>query len=314
MPKHNKPRAGSLQFWPRKRASKFLPRANWLAIDGNGLLGFIAYKAGMVSVVVKDSTEHSMTKGKKMIIPATVLEIPPIKIYSIRLYKNNKVMKEIVIDNSDKELKKIIKLSKKIGKLEDAKNYDDLRLIIYSVAKKTSIKKTPDLTEIGLGGSLEEKINFIKQHAGKEISISEIFKDLKLIDVRGLTKGKGFAGPVKRFGIGLKSHKSEKGRRRPGSLGPWHPTFVLFRVPMAGQLGMFTRVAYNNLVLKTGKISGEDINPKSGFKHYGKIKTEYIILGGSVFGPAKRQLLLTLPLRKTKKQEKKKYELVEIEK
>ena len=81
--------------------------------------------------------------------------------------------------------------------------------------------------------------------------------------MRGLTTGRGYQGPVKRFGIKLKPSKSEKGRRRPGSLGPWHPARVIFRVPMAGQLGMFTRVVYNNKILdykgfkcRVNKING----------------------------------------------------------
>ena len=44
------PRKGSLQYWPRKRASKFLPSVNWSAIKSDSnLKGFICYKAGMAS-------------------------------------------------------------------------------------------------------------------------------------------------------------------------------------------------------------------------------------------------------------------------
>ena len=57
-------------------------------------------------------------------------------------------------------------------------------------------------------------------------------------------------GPVKRFGISLKFHKSEKGVRRPGSLAPWHPARVTFRTPNMGQTGFFTRVSYNNLIME----------------------------------------------------------------
>jgi len=144
------------------------------------------------------------------------------------------------------------------------------------------------------------------------MTASDIFKEIKLIDVRGLTKGKGISGPVKRFGIRLKQKKSEKGQRRPGSIGPWHPAHTTFRAPMAGQLGMFSRVHYNLNIIDLGKISEKNINPKQGWKNYGNIKTEYIILRGSVQGPAKRQLLITPPLRQTKKQLKKNYELIKL--
>ena len=131
-----------------------------------------------------------------------------------------------------------------------------------------------------------------------------------LIDVRGLTTGRGLSGPVKRYGIGLKTHKNEKGVRRPGSLGPWHPARVTFRTSQAGQLGMFSRVIYNQKILALGKIHEKDINPPEGFPHYGKIKNDYIIIKGSVQGPDKRQLLLTHPLRPTKKAKKKNFEFL----
>ena len=311
MPTRKSPRKGSLQFWPRKRAAKFLPRVNWDAIDsGKNLKGFICYKAGMVSGYVKDNTPDSMTKGKKIIIPLTILECPWLKIFSVRFYKDGKVSKDVLAENLDKELKRKLKLPKKSrGKIEDVKNYDDVKVIGYSVVKKTGLKKKPDLIEIGLVGSVEDKINFIKENLNKEISVLDVFEKGQLVDLRGLTKGKGFSGPVKRFGIKLKFHKSEKGRRRPGSLGPWHPARVIFRVPMAGQLGMFTRVVYNNKIIDLGKAEGKEL---TNIKNYGDVKTDYVVIQGSVQGSAKRQLIITAPLRVSKKQLKKNYELVEL--
>ncbi len=313
MPTRKTPRKGSLQFWPRKRASKFLPRVNWIAISsGKNLKGFICYKAGMASAYVKDNTPDSMTKGKKISVPVTILECPPMKIFSARFYKNGKVAGEIISENPDKELKRKLKIpKKKAQKIDDFKEeHDDVRVLCYSQVKKTGIKNTPDLSEIGLAGNLNEKISFIKEKLGKEISVLDVFENNNLVDLRGLTKGKGFSGPVKRFGITLKSHKSEKGRRRPGSLGPWHPARVTFRVPMAGQLGMFTRAVYNNKIIKVGK--SEDKKELKNIHNFGDVKTDYIILRGSVQGPAKRQLLATYPLRETKKQLKKNYEFIEL--
>lgn len=311
------PRKGSLQFWPRKRAKKFLPRVNWKIVsDENvkGLKGFICYKAGMKSAIVKDSTEHSMTKGKRIAVPVTILECPSMKIFSVRFYKGGVVNKEIIVEESlkDKELKKKVKLPKvSKKKLDDVKleEFDNITVIVYSQVKKTNLKKTPDLSEISVvGNDVEEKLKFVKENVGKEISVSDIFEKGQLVDVRGLTTGRGLSGPVKRFGITLKSHKSEKGRRRPGSLGPWHPARVTFRAPQAGQLGMFTRLVYNNKVLDLGKAEDKFKN----IKNYGDLKTDYIIIRGSVQGPSKRQLLLTASLRPTKKQTKKKLEVLEI--
>ena len=317
MPSKKSPRKGSLQYWPRKRAAKFLPRVNWNAInsDTKGLKGFICYKAGMFSAYLKDNTPNSLTKGKKVTIPTTLIECPPMKIFSARFYKDKIVVKEILAENPEKELKRKIKIPKKKGgNLDEMKKeeFDDVSVLCYSVIKKTGIKKTPDMSEIGLGGNIDEKINFIKENLGKEMHFTDFFRKGGLIDVRGLTKGKGLQGPVKRFGIRLKQHKSEKGVRRPGSLGPWHPARVTFRVPMAGQLGMFTRVSYNHNIIENGNSEKNPQKFLKNIKNFGEIKTEFSILNGSIQGPAKRQMIITYPLRKSKKQEKKSYEFIEL--
>lgn len=314
MPTLKSPKKGSLQIWPRKRADKFLPRVNWAALDSKkNLRGFIAYKAGMVSLSVKDNTPNSMTKGKKIVIPATIVECPPMRIFSIRLYKNGNVVGEIMNDNLDKELKRIVKLSKNkknTHSLDKKDSYDDIRVIAYSQSKKTNIKKTPDLTEIGLSGSVDEKVNFVKENMNKELSVANIFAKGEVVDFRGLTTGKGIVGPVKRFGISLKSHKSEKGQRRPGNLGPWHPSRVTFKAAQSGNMGMFTRVTKNSKIIDMGKA--ENKKGLTNIKNFGDVKTEYMIVNGSVQGPSKRQLLITTPLKETKKQVKKNYDFLGI--
>jgi len=203
-------------------------------------------------------------------------------------------------------------LKQELEKLNEV-DFNEARIIAYSLVKRTGIKKTPDLAEIAIAGNKEQAIAWLKENVGKEITIEQVFKPLDLVDVRGITKGKGTQGPVKRFGISLRQHKAEKGRRRPGSIGPWHPARVSFRIPMAGQTGYHNRVVYNLKVLALGKASeARDINPAGGWHKYGLIRTHYIMLVGSVQGPQKRQLLLTYALRPNKKQTKKNYELVEL--
>lgn len=313
MTDNNSIHSGSLQFYPRVRAKKIIPRVNWKPVPkkGAGLIGFVGYKTGMISVWAKDNTEASLTKNKEIALPATVIECPAMKIYSVRFYKNKKVIKDIVVSN-DKNLKKSVKIPKEVKKLGDEKEFDDVRVIISSGVGETGIgKKKADLIEIGLSGSAEEKLNFIKTNIGKSISVGEVFSE-GLVDVRAVTKGYGTQGPMKRFGIALKSHKSEKGRRRPGSLAPWHPCRVTFRAPQAGQTGYHSRITYNNLILEIGKITEKDINKKGGFEHYGVVKTDYIILKGSIPGPKKRGLVITPALRPTKFQSKKKFEVLEL--
>ncbi|MEM4719669.1 MAG: 50S ribosomal protein L3 [Candidatus Pacearchaeota archaeon] len=322
MGKLHKPRAGSLQFWPRKRARKILPSVKWSILEKKhkGILGFIAYKVGMLRVIARDLTPDSMTKNKQIVVPVTALEIPPMKILSVRFYKKTphglKLATELLADNLDKELRRKIKLPKtKKLRLEDMeKKLDeihDIRILCYSLVKKTKIKKTPDIAEIGLGGSIKEKFDFVKANFNKELSLKDFFEKGQIIDIRGVTKGKGFAGPVKRFGIGLRAHKSEKGVRRPGSLGPWNPARVTFRAPLAGQLGFFTRISYNQKILDFGR--GEELHKSiPDFMHYGNITSDYLLVKGSVQGPNKRQVLLTMPLRENKRTKKENFEIVKI--
>lgn len=314
MGKINRPRFGSLQFWPRKRAEKIIPSVNWRAFGrltlADGVMGIIGYKAGMATAILKDKTDKSMSSNKRIRIPVTIMEVPHFKIYSVRFYKGGKVLKDVIVSH-DKELKKIVRLPKesKNKGLDEIKEYDDIRVLIYPVMKNM-FKKTPDIAEVAV--SAKNKLELVKSLLGKELSINNFAKS-ELVDVRGLTTGKGLSGPVKRFGITLKSHKSEKGVRRPGSLGPWHPHHVIFRVPMAGQLGMFTRVHYNNKIIHIGGLSElERVNKNSGFRKYGLVRGDYMVLSGSVQGPPKRQILVTPAIRPTKKQSKKKYEFMEL--
>jgi len=308
------PHHGSLQFWPRKRAEKQIPSVNWSVVPSNakmpGILGFITYKVGMATAVVKDNTEHSMTKGKKMVVPVTILEAPNMKVFSIRFYKFGKVMKEVIVSN-DKDLKRVVRVPKEVKPLDAQipSGYEDIRVIVYSLPKQTSVKSVPDLIELAVNAP--DKLSFVKSLIGKEISLKD-FLHYDLLDVRGLTIGKGLVGTLKRFGITKKQHKSEKGVRRPGSLGPWHPARVQFVTPMAGQLGMFSRVHLNQKVITSSTIAEKNINKPSGFRHYGKINSSYVVIKGSVQGPSKRQILITPSYRPTKSTVKAKFEFQEL--
>lgn len=318
----HKPRDGSLQFWPRKRVANKIPSVNWRAVQNrtsqSGLLGAIGYKAGMARYLAKDMTPDSMTKGKQIIVPVTLIECPPMRIASIRFYKDSNVAFDVSVQIPEKEkkfLKQALKLPKetktaeKIAEAESKINeFSDIRILAYSIPRMTGVKKTPDLAEIGIAGSISDKLNFVKENLDKEITISSIFKKNSLVDVRGVTKGKGLVGPIKRFGLSLRSHKTEKGVRRPGTLGPWTPSRVTFRAPIAGQMGMFTRIVYNSNVVDMGQASAI----KFDFPHYGKIRANYIAVKGSVQGPQKRQVLLTAALRPIKSTEKQNFEVISL--
>ncbi len=327
MPNIRRPRKGSLQFWPRKRAKRHYSKVKaWAQSSETKPLGFAGYKVGMTQIFFDDTRKTAVTKGMEVSYATTIIECPPLKTSSIRFYQKtnsgSKLISEVFADKLDKELARKISLpksqksknSKESLGHENSKNFqskvnkkaedifDDITLSVYTQPKLTSIgKKKPELFEIALGGKKEDKLKFAKEILGKEITINDIFKPGQQIDIHAISKGKGFQGPVKRFGMGLKSHKSEKGRRQPGSLGGWSAQgHVMWRVPHAGKMGYHQRTEYNKLLLKIGN-KADEINPKGGFIKYGLIKNDYVLVKGGIIGAKKRLIRLNHAIRPNKK-------------
>ena len=298
MPRTHKPRSGSLQFWPRKKAKKQTARVRaWSQISESKLLGFIGYKVGMTHLHVITNNPY-IKKREEEFFPTTIIECPPLKPFSLRFYKktlnNLTLISEILAKNLNKELKRKIKFPKKQNETIP-QNFDELRLLVYTQPRLTSIgKKKPEIAEIKISTN---NIEYAKSLLEKEINIKDIFQEHQYIDIHAVTKGKGTQGPVKRFGIALKSHKSEKGRRRPGSLGNWMAK--TWTVAHAGQTGYHLRTEYNKQILKISN-NPKEINPKQGFHKYGFIKNPFILIKGSIPGPKKRAITLTFPLRNKK--------------
>ncbi|MEH1123297.1 50S ribosomal protein L3 [Micromonospora sp. CPCC 206061] len=103
---------------------------------------------------------------------------------------------------------------------------------------------------------------------GQEVTV-ETFEPGALIDVTGKTKGKGFAGVMKRHGFhGLRaSHGVERKHRSPGSIGACATPGRVFKgVRMAGRMGGVRYTVQNltvqrveaddNLLLIKGAIPG----------------------------------------------------------
>ncbi|MEM3126761.1 MAG: 50S ribosomal protein L3 [Candidatus Woesearchaeota archaeon] len=305
MPKPERPRYGSMQFWPRVRAKKETARVRtWSVNSETKPLGFAGYKASMCHIIYTDAKPNSMTNGEDIACPATIIECPPIKVVGIQFYKKTpyglKTSSQLLSQNLDKRLAKKICLPKKFGK--EAENFDDLRLIVHTQPKLTGIgKKTPEIFQIGLGGNKEDKLKFAKEKLGKEIFISEVFKDGQLIDIHGVTKGKGFQGPVKRFGVGLRSHKSEKTKRAPGALGASPGEMhMMYRVAHAGKMGYHLRTNFNQWLMKISN-KPEEVKTSGGLQNYGVVKNSYVLIKGSVQGPKKRLVMMTYPIREPKK-------------
>lgn len=270
-------------------------------------LGFIGYKAGMTHIQYFDERPKSPMKGETVTLPVTIIECPPLLAAGIVFYKNSllgrKKIASLMAPNLGKELSRLIQLPKKEAgnKAEPLKEktilFDDLRLLVQTAPKEIpGGTKKPRLMEIALGGKKEEKLAYAQEILGKEIKVNDIFEKGSFIDVRGLTKGKGFQGTVKRFGVPIRQHKAEKTKRGIATLGSWTPKRVDFTVPHAGKMGYHERTEYNKQILKLGEKSTE-MKFTGGINSYGQLKNPYLLLKGSVVGPKKRALVLTLALR-----------------
>jgi large subunit ribosomal protein L3 len=103
---------------------------------------------------------------------------------------------------------------------------------------------------------------------GQTLAVGEVFAEGDLVDVTGVSKGKGFAGHVKRhhFHRGPKTHGSDH-HREPGSIGPGTtPGRVYKGVRMAGHMGddrvttkkvkVVRTDAEHNLLLLKGSLPG----------------------------------------------------------
>lgn len=301
------PRHGSMQFWPRVRATRQYANVKaWAKDSKDPVLGFIGYKAGMTHILGIDTRKNAISKGEEIVMPVTVIECPPMKIAGIRLYVKKYLRKQPateILFKLDKEMSRQIVLPKKtfdhnsLDKL-NANDYIDAKLLVYAQPKLTGIgKKRPEFMEVGMSGSVADKIKFAKDNHDKELTVDKLFKEGECVDIHAVTTGKGLQGPVKRFGVAFKQHKTEKGVRRVGTLGPWSGQgHIAYRVPRAGQMGYHLRTEHNKQILKISN-KPEEVNPKGAFLNYGNVKSSFILIKGSVAGPQKRAIVFTKPIR-----------------
>ncbi|MFA1739801.1 50S ribosomal protein L3 [Lysinibacillus fusiformis] len=109
-------------------------------------------------------------------------------------------------------------------------------------------------------------VNMEEYEVGQEVKV-EIFAEGDVIDVTGVTKGKGFQGVIKRHGQsrGPMAHGSRY-HRRPGSMGPVAPNRVFKQKKLPGQMGGNVVTIQNleivkvdtdrNLLLVKGNVPG----------------------------------------------------------
>lgn len=108
---------------------------------------------------------------------------------------------------------------------------------------------------------------------GKDIGVAEMFAEGDVVDITGTSKGKGFAGTVKRYntGRGRETHGSHY-HRRPGSMGgASNPSRVFKGKKLPGHMGAVRVTVQNLVVVKVYEdknillVKGAVPGPKGGF-------------------------------------------------
>jgi large subunit ribosomal protein L3 len=330
------PRRGSMQFWPRSRAMRIFPSIKTIpSLSVNSLTSFSGYKIGMTHVGVIDNVKTSPTKGQEIMVPVTVLECPPINVFSIRIYSLNpndgyKVIGQINSEVYDKELLRRLTLKSKKGKEKELKSMKKeqaekliaenkvarVSAVVHTNPKSTSVgKKKPEVMEIIISGDSKGAFDKALSFLGKQVSVKDVFNEGEQLDIFSVTTGKGWQGSVKRFGLkvgGKRFTHTEKVKRKAMSLGPVSPRKVQHTVPQHGQMGFQTRCDYNKWLLKIAEP--KDASVKGGFIKYGEPKNTVILIKGSIPGPKKRLIRIRKSIRPSDKIPKQAPEIVYISK
>lgn len=346
--KYEAPRHGSLAYCPKRRAKQIRqsspapPRD--CPTDKPHLTSFLAYKAGMTHILritTRKSNDKKAREIRKEVVDAvSILEAPEMRVYGIRLYAKGVrglVLKEEYVTKNMSEclLARMVRryhrsgLKKNFKTRENAEEnvneigaqfekYYGTSGVVVKVLVHTKINmikldsKKAHVLEVQVnGGTVEDKVQYALSIFNKDVKIGEVFDEQELISICGVTKGKGFTGVVKRFGVRILPRKSNKGIRKVACIGAWHPAGVLRTVARAGQMGSFKRTLMNKKVLKIGNaiqsvqtefdLTNKTINPMGGFINYGMVKNDYLMVKGPCVGPVKRVITLCKSYSETRK-------------
>ncbi len=218
--------------------------------------GILGRKIGM--------TEKFTTDGK--VIPVTVISVEPNVITQIKTVDTDgyNAVQLGVVDKKEKHATK-----QEIGHAKKA-----------GVAPKRFLKeiRVEDITTYELGSTIK----------------ADTFEAGEKVDVTGTSKGKGFAGVIKRHNQsrGPETHGSRY-HRRPGSMGTMRPMRVLKGKKLAGHMGSETVTIQN---LEIIEVNAND---------------NYILVSGNVPGAKNSLVLIKSAVKGNKKVEPK--ELVKYE-
>ncbi len=310
--KNHQPRRGSLAYSPRGRAKSMEARIRaWpdANSDKPQILAHCGFKAGCVQVVSIDDREKTPNAGKQLVSLGTVLVTPPVAILGIRGYSKGHEGRHAEFDVFAKDIPKELDKSmerRTAGSTADGaaarlgRIHEIFAILAVSPRAAGMEQKKPYIFEaLVSGGTIQKQFAYLQELLGKEIRIDQVFETGTTVDVAAITKGKGWQGVIQRWGAKKKQHKSRKTVREIGSLGPISPQSVMYTVPRAGQMGFHQRTEYDKRIMIMGNSEDDSIriNPDGGYKHFGLVRGDFVVLKGSVPGTYRRLIKLRRQIR-----------------
>ncbi|KAL7715027.1 60S ribosomal protein L3 [Entamoeba marina] len=301
--------------------------------DKPHLTAFMGFKAGMTHVIREVKRTNTKLPKDGVLEPVTIVDAPPMVAAGIVGYRKtstgmraiSSLFAEHVADEFKRRYyKRWFKSSKKAfsvhtEQFNDVKRQalrkrtiriletkcDVIRLICHTQMKLVPLKqKKAEVMEVQInGGSIQEKIQFGLGLFEKQITIDSVFGQDECIDICSVTKGHGYNGVIKRFGVRHLPRKTHRGLRKVACIGAWHPARVAWTVARAGQMGFFKRTEVNKKIYRLGTgenkngstafdITEKAITPMGGFPHYGIVKNDFVMLKGTVGGIRRRVITM----------------------
>jgi len=179
----------------------------------------------MIKIILGKKIGMTQLFDKDMLVPVTVVEAGPCRVVQKKTEK--------------KDGYNAIQLG--FGEIKE----DRITRPLLGHFKKKGVSPQRYLKEVRTGDIDQIKI-------GEEIKV-DIFKEGDLVNISGISKGKGFAGVMKRhnFKGGPASHGAKQWHRRPGSIGASSdPSRVFKGKKMPGRMGWEKTTVRNLRVMK----------------------------------------------------------------
>jgi len=332
-------------FYPKKRAARHRGKVKAFPKDDASkpvhLTAFLGYKAGMSHIVREANRPGSKVNKKDIVEAVTIIETPPMVAVGLVGYiktpRGLRALKTVWAQHLSEECKRrfyknwskskkkaftkaSLKWKDEVGKKEIEKDLAQIkkycevvRLVAHTQQKLLRKRqKKAHIMEIQInGGTVAEKVDYAYGLFEKTVPILDVFAKNEMIDLIGVTKGKGFKGVTSRWHTKKLPRKTHKGLRKVACIGAWHPSRIQYTVARAGQKGYHHRTEINKKIydIKLGyhkkdgvlvknnasteyDTTDKCINPMGGFPHYGMVKQDFVMIKGCCIGPKKRVLTL----------------------